>query len=225
MSLRCKSVKEVSLSESQPSRGLSRERIAAAALDLIEKEGLEAFSTRKLAEVLGCQAMSIYHHFPSKAHLMDALVDRVLGEARPVPEGSWRERLEFLARDYRRLALAYPRFYGFLALHRLNTRGGLAFLERVTAVFREAGLDDLTAAALFRCFGYYLLGAAMDETAGYSKGPSTVEPIPPEIFVRDYPDIAAFGPYFGPERFEATFNLGLAILLEGAERIRAAGGA
>ncbi len=62
-------------------------------LELIEADGLEAFSTRKLAAKLGCEAMSIYHYFPSKAHLMDALLDRLVGDhrragARRCPGGS-----------------------------------------------------------------------------------------------------------------------------------------
>jgi AcrR family transcriptional regulator len=57
---------------------LSRERIVEAALALIDEQGLAAFSTRKLGERLGCQAMSIYHHFPSKQHLLDALVDHAM---------------------------------------------------------------------------------------------------------------------------------------------------
>ena len=49
---------------------------------LVDREGLEALSTRRLGDELGCEAMSIYHHFPSKAYLMDALVDMMLTDAR-----------------------------------------------------------------------------------------------------------------------------------------------
>ena len=64
---------------STPRVALSRERIEIEALALIDAHGIEAFSTRKLGQRLGCEAMSIYHHFASKAHVFDALVDRVLG--------------------------------------------------------------------------------------------------------------------------------------------------
>ena len=52
---------------------LTRERIEIEALALIDADGIDAFSTRKLGARLGCEAMSIYHHFPSKAHILDAL--------------------------------------------------------------------------------------------------------------------------------------------------------
>src|SRR4051812_19892706 len=74
---------------------LSRERIAAAAMALVDRDGLQALSTRRLGDELGCEAMSIYHHFPSKAHLMDALVDLMLLGAR-VPSAA--EEPDWLAR-------------------------------------------------------------------------------------------------------------------------------
>ena len=57
---------------------LSRDRILAEAQALTAADGLAALSTRRLAERLGVEAMSIYHHFPSKRHLFDALVDQAI---------------------------------------------------------------------------------------------------------------------------------------------------
>src|SRR5882757_10207282 len=85
---------------------LSRERIELAALELIEAEGLAAFSTRKLAAKLGYEAMSIYHYFPGKGHLMDALVNRVvLDELTVLTPGGWRAQLEKAAWEWRAMAL------------------------------------------------------------------------------------------------------------------------
>ena len=90
---------------------LTRERIEIEALALIDADGIEAFSTRKLGERLGCEAMSIYHHFSSKAHILDALVDRVLG-GMPIPDKTLRpaERLRQFAEGWRRISLKHPRF-------------------------------------------------------------------------------------------------------------------
>ena len=73
---------------------LSREMIEDAAFEVIEREGLAGFSMRKLAAALGCEAMSIYHHFPSVAHLHEALVDRLVGSLE-MPDASlpWRQRM------------------------------------------------------------------------------------------------------------------------------------
>jgi hypothetical protein len=76
-----------------------------------------------------------------------------------------------------------------------------------------------TTARLFRAVGYYLVGAALDETGGYSKGPSAVELVPDEIAARDYPLITAVNPYFKPAERDTTFALGLELLLDGIARI------
>jgi AcrR family transcriptional regulator len=200
----------------KPRASLTREGIETAALDLIETDGLEAFSTRRLAQALGCEAMSIYHHFPSKAHLLDALVDRVVGELpAPQPPAPWRERLWRMAMDFRAMAHRHPAFFRYMATHRMNTPQGLRWLDGALAAFREAGLSDEDATRLFRGLGYYIIGGALDETSGYAKGPSALNPPSNEEVARDYPNVARAGNWFAPDQRDATFELGLNVLLDG----------
>jgi AcrR family transcriptional regulator len=198
--------------------GLSREKIAAAALALVDREGLPSLSTRRLGQELGCEAMSIYHHYPSKAHLMDALVDLMLAEARVAAEGDWLERLRGTARSFRAMALKHPKFFPFFAVHRLNTRAGVAFINGILGILREAGFSDGDAARYFRELGYYLTGAALDETAGYANGPSAAEPVSDATIAAEFKHLAAAAPYFQPVHFDGTFEGGLEILLEGIQR-------
>ena len=51
----------------------TRKRIISAAIDLIERDGIEAFSMRRLAAELGCGLMSLYHHVPSRSSLLDGI--------------------------------------------------------------------------------------------------------------------------------------------------------
>jgi AcrR family transcriptional regulator len=197
-------------------RPLTRERIEIAALELIESGGLQSFSTRKLAEALGCEAMSIYHHFPSKAHLMDAVLDRALLEVEIPPHDLPPiERIRRMAWGIRSLALARPEFFQFMALHRMNTPGGLASLEAIIGAFRDAGFNAEQTARLFRAYSYYVIGAGLDEAAGYSKGPSAAVPVPDNDFKRDFPTVAAAGPFFRPEERAKTFEVGLEMMLDG----------
>jgi AcrR family transcriptional regulator len=205
---------------------LSRERIAAAAMALVDREGLDALSTRRLGEELGCEAMSIYHHFPNKAHLMDALIDLTLADARVelLPEWGWVERLRRCAHGFRAMALKHPKFFPYFAVHRLNTPAGVAFLDRIIGVLREAGFSDRDAATHFRTIGYYLTGAALDEVAGYAQGPSAAEPVLNETIAADFKNLAAAAPYFQPAHFQATFETGLEMLLAEIERARLGSG-
>jgi AcrR family transcriptional regulator len=166
--------------------------------------------------------MSIYHHFPNKAHLMDALIDLMLIEAR-VPmaeEWDWLERLRRAAHGFRAMALKHPKFFPFFAVHRLNTPSGVAFIDGIIGILREAGFSDRDAATYFREIGYYLTGAALDETAGYARGPSAAEPVSNETIAAHFKHLAAAAPYFQPAHFRVTFETGLEILLEGVKRAR-----
>ncbi len=125
--------------ETEERAPLSPERIETAALALIEREGLAGFSIRKLGSALGCTAMSLYHWYPSKGHLMDALIDRVARDLMPLPppELPWRERVRRAALGWRRMALDRPGFFQFVATHRMNTPTCLVWLEAILALVRE----------------------------------------------------------------------------------------
>jgi AcrR family transcriptional regulator len=195
---------------------LTPEGIMDAAFGVIEEEGLAGFSIRKLGQRLGCEPMSIYHHFPSKAHLMDAMVDRLVGGMENPPEDApFRDTLEFIARQIRCIGLKHPAFFGFLGLHRMNTPEGLAMLNRAIGVFRQAGFSPENAAHYFRTFSYYVVGAVLDETNGYAKGPTSVQVVTAEYMDTHAPFVRDAGPYFQSRHWDRIFDLGLQIMLDG----------
>src|SRR5204862_3258133 len=121
-------------SQSRRGTALSRERIAAAAMALVDREGLAALSTRRLGDELGCEAMSIYHHFPSKAHLMDALIDLMIAEVQiesATEQTDWLARLRHGTHSFRAVSLKHPKLFPFFAVHRLNTRAGVGFIDGI----------------------------------------------------------------------------------------------
>ena len=121
------------------------------------------------------------------------------------------------------MALKHPKFFPFFAVHRLNTPTGVGFIDAVIGILREAGFSDADAARYFRELGYYLTGASLDETAGYAKGPSGAEPVSGDTIAANHPHLAAAARYFQPDHFQATFETGLEMLLEGIRRARNTG--
>jgi len=193
---------------------LTRERIIAAALAAIDRDGLAGFSIRGLGVSLGCEPMSIYHYFPSKAHLLDALVDEALASVLTDPPGADPvDRLRAMAYSYRALAHRHPKFFPLLATHRLNTRTGVRLLDKLLALARAAVPDDRLAVQYFRVLSYYVTGAALDETSGYAKGPSAAEPVSDAYVAEHCPSLAAAAAYFKPGWWDSTFDLGLESLL------------
>lgn len=203
---------------------LDRERIERAAVALIEEHGLAAFSMRALGTRLGVEAMSLYHHFASKAHLLDALVDRLISTLPDADHGlSWREQTRNSLLDYRALLLQHPQFAQHLLLHRMNTRVTLAWLERTVAIFARGGFDAETGARAFRTVGYFVMGAILDETAGYARGPTAADPVSPEEQRVIAPTVVTYGRWFAAEHWERTFLSGLDLLLDRLEEIRRGG--
>jgi len=198
---------------------LSRERIVQAAFALAEREGLEALSMRNLGRELRCEAMSLYHFFPSKQHLVDALVEEAVESVEfPPPDLPPLERLRRMLHAYRAMAHRYGRLFPLIAVHRLNTPVGVRFIERCLRVARDATGDDEFAARYFRAIGYYLMGTGLDETSGYAKGPSAAEPVSDEYVARECPLLARTARYFARSEWDRTFELGLEAMLADVER-------
>jgi len=198
----------------RPRAPLTRERIVAAALAVIEEDGLAAFSTRKLGERLACQAMSIYHHFASKQHLLDALVEHALSTVEvPEPGPDGEERLRRTLDSYRAMARRWPKLFPLVALHRLNMPAGIRFIESVLRVIHWKMQDPELTARHFRAMGYYLIGACLEETAGYAKGPSAAEPVDDDFVAREAPHLAMVARHFAPSEWQQTWQLGVDALI------------
>jgi AcrR family transcriptional regulator len=202
---------------------LTRERIVEAALVLVGDESLAGLTTRKLGERLGCEAMSIYHHFPSKHHLLDALVEHaiesvVVPEPGPDPEARVRASLD----SYRAMARRWPALFPLIAVHRLNMPAGVRFIESILRLIHAQTGDDELTARHFRAMGYYLTGACLEETSGYARGPSAAEPVDDAFIARECPRLMAAAPYFREPHWDRTWQLGVDALLERGERDRQA---
>jgi AcrR family transcriptional regulator len=205
---------------------LTRERILDAAFALVADEGLAQLSARKLGRRLACEAMSIYHHFPSKHHLLDAMVERAIASVEvPEPGPGIEARLRRVLDSYRAMARRWPALYPLVAVHRLNMPAGVRFIESVLRLIHGANGGDVELTARqFRAIGYYLTGAALEEAAGYAQGPSAAEPVSDAYIAEHCPRLASVAPYFKREHWEATWNWGLEALTRRALEEAAARG-
>lgn len=193
---------------------LSAEKVRATALRLIEEEGLDELSTRKLGRALGVEAMAIYWYYPSKEALLDAVVDLLISKMDPDAmevQGEWIDALRRLAHAYRALAHQYPKAFPLLAMRRFATAGTYGFLERLFAMAKEQGLDDKTTARWFRLVASYCSGVALDELAGRKEA----EMGAPEEIKNQFPRLVAVSSWLDPSHYDEVFEFGLEVLLDG----------
>jgi AcrR family transcriptional regulator len=194
---------------------LSAEKVRATALRLIEEDGLDELSTRKLGRALGVEAMAIYWYYPSKEALLDAVVDLLVSKMDPRAmevQGEWIEALRRLAHAYRTLAHQYPKAFPLLATRRFATAETYGFLETLFAAARDQGLDDRTTARWFRLVSSYCSGVALDELAGRKEAERGDAP---EELKNQFPRLVSVSGWLAPNHYDEVFEFGLEVLLDG----------
>ena len=105
---------------------ITREAVLAAALEIIDRDGADALSMRRLARALDRDPMILYRHAPSKAALLDGVAETVLAQLRvDSADPDWAGQLREVARRYRALALAHPHVVPLIVTRPLATPLGL----------------------------------------------------------------------------------------------------
>ncbi|MGW6026716.1 TetR/AcrR family transcriptional regulator [Streptomyces sp. NPDC055099] len=178
---------------------LSRERVLATALEIVDRDGLSGLSMRKLGAELGVEAMALYRYAAGKGALLDGLVeafyqeleDGLAGQAQ-VNDGArvddraqvddWRGELHRIALATHGVALRHPNMVPLLATRLLSTplaRRPAAVLradERVLALLHGAGLGDRRTVEVHRAFTAWLLGYLLVELRAMDDVPGEPDP-------------------------------------------------
>jgi AcrR family transcriptional regulator len=144
---------------------LTRKRIIATAMDLIERDGVEAVSMRRLATELGCGVMSLYNHVPSKSALLDGVADAVMSgiEIPSAPGSGWQEQIRAQARAFRKIAEAHPRCTMVVVSRPPSSASMVRPVEDALATLRDAGFAGEDAVRIVRAFVAYIMGSLLRE--------------------------------------------------------------
>lgn len=191
--------------------------IVEAALAEIDAKGLDGFSMRGLGAVLGVEAMALYHHFPSKGRLLDAVMERLLDEAELPERGAMPplDRLRHFAESYRRVAINHPHAFILLVYRRFNTDRTFALYERVLEALADAGFDAALSARFFRLMGYYVGGAGLADIASRAREPdATPVKLEHSADAERFPRVAAVRPHLRVANLDAIFDFGLDVIFD-----------
>jgi TetR/AcrR family transcriptional regulator, tetracycline repressor protein len=158
----------VNAASTPPRRGgrppvLSRADIVAAAVVVIDEDGLDALTMRGLGARLGVAAMSLYRHLANRDAVLSAVVDHLVAQAaeEPVPGASWRSAVRGFADRYRAVLLDHPRAVPLLATHPVTIDTGLALMAGVLGAFDAAGVDRDRALTVVQSVVVFTLGHAL----------------------------------------------------------------
>jgi AcrR family transcriptional regulator len=202
---------------------LTRERIVQAALRIMDEEGLEAVSMRRIGRELGVEAMSLYNHVRDKEDILDSICEAVLAEFRIPDAHEWAEGARLAAREYRRLLLAHPTVITLMSDRKrpFTTAESLRAYEFALEVFRTAGLSEADSVKAFHVFGGYILGFVTMELGMMVGGPEDEEHAMAHLEMArllataDLPRMREAMPHFMNCDVVEQFEFGLDLLIEG----------
>ena len=146
-------------------KGLSREGIVEAAIELIDAEGIEALSMRALGRACGVEAMSLYRYVANKDELLDAVQEGIVAQMQLPPRGAKARKkclayVEAAARELRRVLAEHPRAIP-LFVRPAATAGALTALEQVWRALTDAGFDDADALRALQALLAFVVGQAL----------------------------------------------------------------
>lgn len=190
---------------------IDRNDILAAALALVDAEGVAGLSMRRLGQRLGVQAMSLYHHMPDKHAILDAVHEAVLAQLDvPRRTGHWRRDARALARAFRRVLLAHPHAVPLFAERPAITPGSLVHVERALELLRPGFPSLKDRVTVVQVVVAYVVGHVAQSL------PRTLQP--PSYAALDpgaFPNLAELEPTLEDYDVNEEFEFGLAALLHG----------
>jgi TetR/AcrR family tetracycline transcriptional repressor len=199
---------------------LTRERIVDAALRVMDTDGLDAVSMRRVAREVGVEAMSLYNHVRDKEDLLNGVIEQVMSSV-DLPEDpvddDWIAYGREIAYGWRTLLRAHP---SLLQVFAERKRAGASVealrpMEAALLALRRAGLSESDAVLAFQTIGGYIFGSVMMESGALFGGKDGGATPMPDVAPDQLPNIAACLPFLSNCDFDAQFAFGLDLMLDG----------
>lgn len=203
---------------------LNRERIVTEAIALLDAEGLDGVTLRKLAARLGVRQPTLYWHLPSKAALVTELAEAILGQefcelSPPAPRERWQDWLGGLAGRLRRALLAHPDGARVLSAAQLSLKmAGISEHAMSTLVAR--GVPLRRARVIVLTVERFTVGHVLEEQAP-RPAPDEVSGFDMAAFAERHPTVmAGITEYFRPGRtVDDLFRDCLEVVIAGAAAV------
>ena len=205
---------------------LSRERALATAIDLADAAGIEALTMRKLAQALGVEAMSLYHHVANKDDILDGMVDSVFAEIElPAADTDWTTAMRGRARSVRAALLRHRWAISIMETRRAPGPATLRHHDAMIRCCREAGFSVEMSAHAFSMLDSYIYGFVLQEVNlpfdDSDDLAQVLDSMVPEHFAEQYPHFAELTAEYVLRpgySYADEFEFGLGLVLDALTR-------
>ena len=217
---------------------VSRSVILQCALRIVDGDGIDALSMRRLSAEVGRDPTVIYRHVPNKAALLDGVAEIVLGQLRvDAADPDWAGQLRTVAKDFRRLATEHPNMLPLLVTRPLATPlglrppGMLRPLEDILTLLTSAGFSGVDALHIYRVLFGYLHGHILTELQEVIERPEETDDVLRlglhRLAITEFPQVRALASilasYDGAAELDRALDLlfiGLAATLTSPDKAR-----
>ncbi|MCQ4122545.1 TetR/AcrR family transcriptional regulator C-terminal domain-containing protein [Rhodococcus tibetensis] len=208
------------------SGSLTRDLILSCALDILDRDGIDGLTMRRLGKALGRDPMTLYRHAPNKAALLDGIAEIVLEQlVVDTEDGDWVTQLRTVARSFRRLALDHPHVVPLLVTRPLATPlglrplGSLRPLENILRLLTRAGFTGADALHVYRALFGFLHGHVLNELQELVEQPDETDDLLRlglhRLPIGDFPLLRGLAPVLAAYDGAAELERGLDILFSG----------
>jgi AcrR family transcriptional regulator len=211
---------------------ISRSLILQAALGIIDRDGVQGLSMRRLSEAVGRDPTVLYRHVPNKAAVLDGVAEVMLAQLSvDTADPDWAAQLRSVAHDFRRLAITHPNVVSLLVTRPLATPlgqrppGMLRPLEDVLALLIAAGFSGVDALHIYRLLFGFLHGHILNELQELIERPEETDDVLRlglhRLSITDFPHVRALATALASYDGAAELDRGLDLLLTGLTAKRA----
>jgi AcrR family transcriptional regulator len=204
---------------------VNRETIARTALELVDREGLDALSVRNVASSLGIGTMTLYGHVRTRDEIVSDVVELLLAEVDVTerPGEAWDDGLRRVARSVREMALRHPLAFSLVATAPVDRPPVLDYARALAALRTTQGIPEEQFVASWPVVDAFLTGFLLMETASIAR--ARQETLRDEAVAANAP---SFQRLMGDVQSEKAFSAALEVVISGlgaVTRERDAGGA
>ncbi|HEY3179564.1 MAG TPA: TetR/AcrR family transcriptional regulator C-terminal domain-containing protein [Casimicrobiaceae bacterium] len=197
---------------------LTRERVLAEALVLLDQEGVQALSMRRLAAHLGVTPMALYNHVGSKRDLLRGIAEIVVDRIHyPDKSDDWREQVQGCFQALRAACLEHPGAVPLIESADMLPASVFRPMEITLSTLRGAGIDSLDALRAYYLLMTFTIGQISYQIKGWARGVDSADAMQRgRIPIEKFPNVSQASSAVEWD-FDASFKFGLSIILSGLE--------